>query len=32
MPEKGLRYANKVDLNKDAGTDPMLHVYQDHII
>jgi len=26
MPTKGLRYANKVDLEKEAATDPMLHV------
>lgn len=25
MPAKGLRYVNKVDLEKDAGSDPMLH-------
>jgi hypothetical protein len=26
MPTKGLRYMNKVDLEKEAATDPILHV------
>lgn len=26
MPTKGLRYVNKVDLEKDAATEPFLHV------
>lgn len=26
MPTKGLRYVNKVNLDKDAATEPFLHV------
>lgn len=26
MPAKGPRYMNKVDLDKDAGSEPFLHV------
>jgi hypothetical protein len=26
MPVKGLKYMNKVDLEKDAATEPFLHV------
>jgi hypothetical protein len=29
MPVKGLKYMNKVDLEKDAATEPFLHVRLD---